>query len=62
MAYPPVISDNEKNMLRLVESRELSNPIEWSQFVVLADLQPSVFGDGINQPSCNKVSDTITKY
>jgi hypothetical protein len=47
MAYPPVFSDNEKNMLRLVESRELSNPIEWSQFVALADLQPSVFGDGI---------------
>lgn len=47
MSYPPPVSDEEKKMLHLLSGRELSNPIEWSQFEMWADLPPSIFLDGI---------------
>jgi hypothetical protein len=58
MSYPPPVSDDEKKMLHLLRGRELSNPIEWSQFEMSADLPPSIFLDGIAHLVAGRLIDT----
>jgi len=46
MAYPPLLSDDEKKMLLALKHRTNANPIEWEQYQAVVNLAPSIFLNG----------------